>query len=159
MSGLGNTENVSVVRRLDLLAPKFRVAVEEALLRAQSLDAVVYETTRSAELQALYYARGRTQIPPQDTVTNARSNLWSWHGYGLAVDVIHARNQWTMPESWFAEVAQCFRAAGCRWGGEWKMRDLPHFQWGLCKPSPSDQARALFQAGGMPAVWAAVGAV
>ena len=142
------------------LAPRFRAAVEAALELAHTRDlhARVYETYRSGETQAIYYARGRTVIPPHETVTNAHSNLFSWHGYGLAVDVIHATHEWNMPEEWFAKVAQCFRETGCRWGGEWKMKDLPHFQWGLCQPSPSDQARAILQAGGMPAVWAALGA-
>ena len=44
------------------------------------------------------------------------------------------------------------------WGGDWKKPDTPHFQWGACKPSPSDQARALLASGGMVAVWKAVGA-
>ena len=144
----------------DVLAPQFRDAVEKAITacNADGLDAFVYESYRSQELQSEYYARGRTVIPPHDTVTNAASNLYSWHGYGLAVDVISRSKQWDQPEEWFAKVAEHFRANGCRWGGEWKMKDLPHFQWGMCKPSPSDQARALMVGGGMRTVWMAVGA-
>jgi hypothetical protein len=151
---------VNVTNDLGALAPKFAAAVKEALAncKAAGLDAVVYEAYRSPELQALYYERGRSQVPPTGTVTNARSNLYSWHGYGLAVDVIHATKEWDAPESWFAAVANHFRAAGCRWGGEWKFKDLPHFQWGLCKPSPSDNARAILATGGVAAVWKAVGA-
>lgn len=145
---------------LDLLAPKFRAAVEQALAlcKQAGLDAVVYEAYRSDELQALYFARGRTQVPPTDTVTNARSNLFSWHGYGLAVDVIHAKLEWGAPRAWFENVARCFRQCGCRWGGEWTKPDLPHFQWGLCKASPSDVARDLITSRGVQAVWDAVGA-
>jgi D-alanyl-D-alanine carboxypeptidase-like protein len=146
---------------LETLAPKFREAVEKAIAdcNAKGLDAMVYETYRSQELQSLYYSRGRTVVPPIDTVTNAASNLFSWHGYGLAVDVISRARQWDQPESWFAQVAECFRATGCRWGGEWKMKDLPHFQWGLCKPSPSDDARAMLANAGIRAVWEALNAV
>src|SRR5437868_11163693 len=105
---------------LDTLAPKFRQAVEKAIAdcAAKNLDALVYEAYRSQELQSLYYERGRTVVPPRDTVTNAQSNLFSWHGYGLAVDVISRSKGWDQPESWFAEVADVFRANGCRWGGE-----------------------------------------
>ncbi|MEO8561805.1 MAG: M15 family metallopeptidase [bacterium] len=160
MSGIGNGAEVAVEHGLAVLAPRFREAVEQAiaLAHARDLNARVYESYRSAELQTVYYARGRTVIPPSGIVTNARSNLSSWHGFGLAVDVVHATKGWDVSDEWFARLAQCFRETGCRWGGEWKMKDLPHFQWGLCKPSPSDRARALFSAGGMPAVWAAVGA-
>jgi peptidoglycan L-alanyl-D-glutamate endopeptidase CwlK len=145
---------------LDRLAPKFRAAVEQALVfcKQDGLDAVVYEAYRSDELQALYFARGRTQVPPTDTVTNASSNLFSWHGYGLAVDVIHAKQHWDAPRAWFETVARWFRQCGCRWGGEWTKPDLPHFQWGLCKPSPSHVARELIASGGVQAVWDAVGA-
>lgn len=147
-------------RSMELLAPRFGDAVTQAIAdcRASGLDAYVYEAYRSQELQALYYARGRTIIPPTKTVTNAPTNLYSWHGYGLAVDVISESRKWDRPESWFAEVAEHFRKHGCRWGGEWKVKDLPHFQWGKCKPSPSEFARQLIQTGGVEAVWKAVGA-
>ena len=153
--------SATVIHTLDVLAPKFRDAVEKAIAdcRANGLDAMVYESYRSQETQAAYFARGRTVLPPHQTVTNASTNLYSWHGFGLAVDVISESKEWDKPESWFADVANYFRAAGCRWGGEWKMKDLPHVQWAACKPSPSDQARALLASGGMRAVWEAVGAI
>ena len=142
-------------RDLGLLAPAFRDAVERAIAecRARDLDAYVYEAYRSQELQALYYARGRTVVPPTKPVTYAATNLDSWHGYGLAVDVISRSQGWNRPETWFAEVAAAFAKFGCRWGGEWKQKDLPHFQWGRCKPSPSDAAHELVTAGGVQAVW------
>jgi peptidoglycan LD-endopeptidase CwlK len=151
------------IRRLNLLAPRFREAVEKALAecngRNNRLQALVYETYRSNALQALYYQRGRTVRPPSTPVTNASNNLFSWHGYGLAVDVIHAEKLWSPGNAWFERVASIFIRHGCRWGGEWKeARDLPHFQWGRCKPSPSDKARELWASGGTPAVWRAVGA-
>jgi D-alanyl-D-alanine carboxypeptidase-like protein len=156
----GNFSHRGVNRDMMVLAPKFRLAVEDAIaeLNAKNIDATVYETHRSAELQAAYYARGRTTVPPHQTVTNAESNLYSWHGFGLAVDVISKELNWSAPEEWFATVAEAFKKRGCRWGGDWKMKDLPHFQWGQCKPSPSERARELFAAGGLAAVWDAVGA-
>jgi hypothetical protein len=36
---------------------------------------------------------------------------------------------------------------------------LPHFQWGRCKPSPSDEARRLIDTEGEVSVWRAVGAM
>jgi peptidoglycan L-alanyl-D-glutamate endopeptidase CwlK len=160
VSAGSNAGKAAVTRDLDELAPMFREAVERAIAACKEagLDAMVYETFRSPELQAAYFARGRTEIPPHATVTNAQSNLASWHGYGLAVDVISRKNGWDQPEDWFSRVAEHFRAAGCRWGGEWKMKDLPHFQWGLCKPSPSPRALELHAQGGAQAVWEVVGA-
>lgn len=125
---------------------------------ARGLDALVYEGYRSAELQAHYYARGRTIVPPYAPVTNARSHLESWHGFGLAVDVISRSRGWNAGEEWFGRVAEVFRAHGMRWGGEWVMKDLPHFQWGRCKASPSARAREVFRRDGLRGVWGVVGA-
>ena len=145
---------------LGKLAPRFRAAVEAALAEcaASGLDARVYEAVRSPELQALYYARGRTVIPPPRPVTNARNNLYSWHGYGLAVDVISRAEAWNQPHDWFGRVAVVFKKYSCAWGGDWKQADLPHFQWGRCKPSPSDLARQIMAQRGVRAVWQALGA-
>jgi peptidoglycan L-alanyl-D-glutamate endopeptidase CwlK len=124
----------------------------------QGLDAYVFEGYRSPDLQALYYARGRTIIPPSRPVTNAPTNLYSWHGYALAVDVISEAHLWAPPEGdlWFRKVADIFKQYDCRWGGDWKNPDLPHFQWALCRPSPSDEARRLFHSEGVMGVWRAL---
>lgn len=149
-----------VDRDLSKLAPQFREAVIAALADCQTagLDAYVYEAVRSEELQYLYWCRGRTVRPPDKPVTNARSALYSWHGYGLAVDVISRERGWEKPWTWFVAVAVHFTTHGCRWGGEWKNPDPPHMQFGKCKPSPSDRARELLATGGVQAVWEAVGA-
>lgn len=137
-------------------------AVEQLLTACgvYGLDAYVYEGVRSAELQALYYHRGRppTAAYPRP-VTNARSNLYSWHGYGLAVDIISRTQRWDAPESWFRQVADLAKQCGLDWGGDWKQRDLPHFQWGRCRASPSDLARTIYHQHGLEAVWRIVGAL
>lgn len=147
---------------VDYLAPGFRGAVENAIAEcndpSNGLDAIVYETYRSNELQALYYKRGREVKPPHSPVTRAQTNLYSWHGYGLAVDVIHRTKEWGPGDSWFRTVSEIFKRHGCKWGGDWKSPDMPHFQWGRCKPSPSDDARELIKTRGVDAVWEAVGA-
>ena len=150
-----------VSRDMSVLAPNFASAVRNAVSECNrnGLDAFVYEAYRSHELQSLYYARGRTVIPPSTPVTNAASNLYSWHGYGLAVDVISRGREWSVPDAWYAAVADIFRQFGCKWGGSWTKPDLPHFQWGPCRPSPSDYARELMAAEGPEGVWRAVGAV
>ncbi len=147
-------------RDLGKLAPRFREAVEAALAAANAdgLNAKIYETMRSAELQALYYARGRTIVPPKEPVTYARSHLYSWHAFGLAVDLVSASYGWDRPYGWWARVAAHFERHGCKWGGMWKRPDNPHHQWGRCKPSPSDRAREILARDGLEAVWREVGA-
>jgi hypothetical protein len=148
---------------MTLLAPAFGRAVANAIAECNSpandLNAMVHETYRSTELQAIYFQRGRSVKPPVKPVTNAQNNLFSWHGYGLAVDVIHKTKRWSVGDDWFARVAVIFKKHGCKWGGDWTTKDLPHFQWGLCKASPSDQAREMIRTHGVLAVWEAVGAL
>lgn len=150
-------------RDFQYLAPAFRDAVQSAMAECDVLmnpKPTIFETYRSEALQAVYFARGRTIRPPDQPVTNARSNLYSWHGYGLAVDVVCCKEpQWGQPLKWFEEMAVIFKKYGCKWGGNWTTRDLPHFQWGLCKPSPSDTARYLLRTEGIEGVWRAVGAM
>lgn len=156
-----------VQRDMCVCAPAFREAVDRALAdcNAKGLDAFVYEAYRSQELQDLYYKRGRppTKEYPR-VVTNAKSNLYSWHGYGLAVDVISKSKFWSPGETWFGDVALIFKRYGIDWGGDWRQVDLPHFQWGRLRATPSDRARALIRPGmtiqeQMYNVWREVGAL
>lgn len=159
MSAGSNDGELMVNRDLSRLAPAFRAAVQAAIDECNDshnqLNAMVYEGYRSQALAAMYYQRGRTVKPPYKPVTNAPTNLHSWHGFGLAVDVVHAQKFWSPPEgdAWFHRVGAIFKKHGCTWGGDWKMADLPHFQWGRCPASPSDAARELINSQGLQAVW------
>lgn len=150
-----------VVSSLAGLAPLFREAVETSIAECsdEGLDAVVYESLRSDELQRIYYARGRTVIPPDETVTNAPTAQYGWHFFGLAVDVISASKRWDVSDDWRRTVSSIFKSHGCQAGADWPHPDLPHYQWGKCRRSPSNEARALYAQGGNALVWQAVGAV
>lgn len=150
-----------VDRSLDRLAPKMKAAVEQLLAATvlHGLDAMVYEAFRSAALQERYWHWGRPPTPDfPHPVTNARSNLFSWHGYGLAVDVISASQGWQAGEAWFQQLAEVAKPLGLKWGGDWKRRDDPHFQWGRCRASPSELARTIYRAHGLTELWRVVGA-
>lgn len=150
-----------VVRSFDALAPKFRSALTLALKECndQGYDAFAYETTRSDELQQMYWARGR---PPTDEypepVTNARSAQYGWHFFGLASDIISQSHRWTVTPAWRSAVNDVMRKHGLDCGADWPHPDLPHVQWGTLKRSPSDEARRLYAEGGNALVWRAVGA-
>jgi peptidoglycan L-alanyl-D-glutamate endopeptidase CwlK len=148
-------------RDLRFLAPKFGLAVAEALNRCwlAGLDPVVHEAVRSDARQRWLYGIGRGYTPtgydPGATVTAVASALQGWHFYGLAVDLRSRSRGWD-DEAFFAKCARHFEDCGLDWGGAWTHPDRPHFQWGTLRPSPSDRARALYRAGGLPAVWAEV---
>lgn len=143
----------------DKTAPAVRQAAERflALARARAVPVAIYETWRSDARQRWLYASGRTR--PGPIVTYARSAFDEWHGYGLALDVIHASLAWNAPTSFWNDVGRLAKECGFDWGGDWKRPDLPHLQWGKCRASPSWRATALLSAGGPEAVWRAVGAL
>lgn len=150
-------------RNLWELAPRMRVAVELALddCRRAGLDAAVNEALRTDELQRLYYLLGRPQLQggvPGRVVTYARSALFSWHGYGLAIDVRSRSAGSDFTLDWITAVARIMKGHGLDWGGDWIRKDFPHFQWGTLKPAPSDRARSLLAEGGLERVWREVGA-
>lgn len=139
-------------RDLTKLAPRFGLAVLNAMNECwrNGFDPIIHEGQRSDDLQRHYYARG---------VSKARSSLQSWHGYGLAVDVISKRHAWGAPVDWWEGVAAIFKRHGLDWGGDWKrFVDKPHFQWGTLRASPSHRAVKLLREGGVEAVWREVGA-
>lgn len=148
---------------LTLLAPKFSAAVTAAVTECFSqhppLEVRVFEGLRTGGRQAWLYAKGRTRLPGP-TVTNAKTNLTSWHGYGLAVDIVHKTEFWTpfgndsaKNEAWFANVGAVFKRHDCNWGGDWHKPDTPHMQWGRCTASPTQGAIDLIVSTGIKAVW------
>lgn len=149
------------------LAPLFQKAVEAAIKEcgetkephgAGRLEVKVFEALRSEERQAWLYAQGRTR--PGNKVTNAKSARTSWHGYGLAVDVVHRTKFWSpygtdnaKNEAWFKAVASVFKKHGCNWGGDWNKPDTPHMQWGKCTASPTDKIIAMHDPANLRPVW------
>jgi len=153
-TALADKARTMVDSDISKLAPKFQAQVDAAManLAKRGIDAYIYEALRSDALEAIYFQLGTTKAP------NAQ---YSWHGYGLAVDVISRAKEWDAWSDpiWRFAVVSAFKAQGCEWGGDWHtFPDDPHFQFGGMKASPSDEARALLAEGGLQAVWQAVGA-
>lgn len=146
---------LTVLSDTALLAPGVQRMVDAALAEcwADGLDAKVHESERTEATQAIYYARGRTQVPPHDICTNAKSALHGYHIFRVAVDVISQTRDWSVTPVWRAQVTAIFAKHGLAWGGNWPgtFKDLPHYQ-PACLPHlvPSDDARARFAADGGP---------
>ena len=146
-----------VDRSLDRVAPRFRDAVLAVLARLP--DARLEETLRTPERQRFLYGFGREWDDGRGIVTAAATNLTSWHGYGLAADIVHRTKGWDVGSMWWRVLGEVAEANGLAWGGRWKTADRPHVQWGRCKDSPSDRARMLYHLGGVEAVWKEVRAI
>jgi peptidoglycan L-alanyl-D-glutamate endopeptidase CwlK len=93
-------------------------------------------TLRTFEEQNALFEQGRKR--PGKKVTNARGGQ-SFHNYGLAIDIcliIDGKEaSWdTLSDfdgdhvSDWQEIVRIFKMYGWEWGGDWKFRDMPHFQ-------------------------------
>lgn len=152
---------VPVQRSLDLCAPKFAAAVRAALasIPDRGLGERVFETLRTEERQQFLYGFGRTYDDDRGIVTNANTALYSWHGFGLACDVVEKDGTpWDAPETFWQALGGAAEANGLVWGGRWAHRDRPHVQWARCPVSPTQADRELFESDGIQAVWEKYGA-
>lgn len=140
-------------------APQFAAAVDRVLdrMKANGFDAIVYEAIRSEARQGWLYGFGRDYDDGRGIVTHAATAWGGWHVFGLAVDIISAAHGWDSPV-FFAALKNAYEAEGLTAGASWQMKDMPHGQWGKCRTTPSHEAAELYDNGGMPAVWTAVGA-
>ena len=89
----------SANRNLNLLYPPFRERLEMGLrlCHYQGLFVHVFEGWRSPERQSYLYAKGRST--EGKIVTHARPGF-SYHGYGLAADLVFDSNPDTLTKDW-----------------------------------------------------------
>jgi len=88
----------------------------------------VFEGYRSSFKQDQLYALGRTK--PGNIVTNAKGGQ-SFHNYGVAVDIVFdGVSPWDSKHPWKL-LGTIGKSLGFSWGGDWKFKDLPHFQLAL----------------------------
>jgi hypothetical protein len=145
---------VPVDRDLAKLAPAFLVRVQHVVadLQASGFDPWVFEAVRTAERQAYLWKKGRDL--PGSIVTKAKSHLQSWHGHGLAVDIISKSLLWNAPATFWTALGASCKVHGLTWGGVWlKMPDRPHCQWGECPASPTTEDKTRTASEGMEATW------
>lgn len=128
------------VARIALLHPKIKDEVlflfEQAQKRIPNAIIRVTRTLSSFEEQNKLYAQGRT-IKGLPIVTHARGGE-SYHNYGLALDFCLIKEGKSIFDpvvdfdkdgiSDWMEFVLIFKQAGYEWGGDWRFKDLPHFQ-------------------------------
>ncbi len=152
------------------LAPRFREAVGRvcADLTAWGYSPRVFETLRTDARQQFLYGFGRYYDDGRGVVTHSRTADETWHGFGLAADIICAKRLWNAPRDFWEVLGTSARRHSLVWGADWnsdwssndeRFTDRPHIQWGApMRRSPSVRAVELRRTGGLAAVWAEVGA-
>lgn len=128
---------------------------EDKELKALGTDGVfISETRRTLAVQMAYYSRGRME--PSDTqkmykaaglydigTAEAKSkNTWtlqSKHIEGKAIDIVPLINEravWTCPPGFdkakfnriLDRIGEIGKEHGLIWGGDWDVKDYPHFE-------------------------------
>jgi len=144
-------------KSITCLAPRFadRVAAVIRSMQELGLEPVIAEACRSDERQAWLFGFGRDYDDGRGVVTNAPDGRWSWHRFGLAVDIVDRHRGWDAPSTFWKTLGATAIEHGLAWGGAWpRFPDKPHIQWGPpMRQSPSSRAWELLEAGGLQAVW------
>jgi peptidoglycan L-alanyl-D-glutamate endopeptidase CwlK len=111
------------------------VACAEKALSYGEMDFAVVQGVRTKAEQARLYAQGRTAPGPKVTWTLNSKHLPQKDGYGHAIDIapyIDGKISWD--EKHFYNLAKLMLTAAkelgilLEWGGNWKTKDLPHFE-------------------------------
>lgn len=116
---------------------------------------LVTQAVRTWEEQDKLYAQGRTA---EGAIVTYAKGGESFHNYGLAFDIVVldsiGKMDWDASHPGWTQAAQLGKSAGLEWGGDWKKKDRPHFQYtGGLKIA---DCKTLYANGGVAAVWARV---
>ena len=110
-------------------------------IRNSPIDFTVVEGVRTVERQQALYAQGRTKPGPivtqVDGVTKRSNHQPKTDGYGYAVDIYPFVNGQVQVNDvqGLKRISEHIKAVArlnliqIEWGGDWAMRDYPHFEW------------------------------
>lgn len=156
-------DNVSE-ERLELVHPELarRIRQMADMLELEGVHIRVTQGLRSWTEQMNLWLKGRdiqgNVIDANKVVTKARPG-YSWHQFGLAVDVVPidavGQPDWNVDHPVWKRIVQVGESLGLVSGSEWRtFPDWPHFQLtGKLPTSPDDAVRQTFKQGGTLAVW------
>lgn len=117
---------MEIIRDIESLMPSAKAACNAFLdeCKSRGLPVRITETLRTEKRQAELYASGRTK--PGKIVTWTMN---SRHRTGLAWDICkNKRGEEYNDVSFFEECGKVADILGIVWGGNWKNRDMPHFE-------------------------------
>jgi peptidoglycan LD-endopeptidase CwlK len=129
----------SIDERSRRIVAKLHPAVQakfESFIRAakymaheSGYDVKAISGLRTFDEQDALYAKGRTTPGPK--VTNAKAG-YSNHNFGLAIDIgVFSKDgkKYHGEHPLYTELGPLGESLGLEWGGRWKFRDEPHYQF------------------------------
>ena len=142
--------------------PVIQHKVKYILVRAhqQGLPVYLFEGLRTFYKSHQYFMQGRNEkgeIVDRTKVITYADAGYSWHNYGLAVDIvfkINGRWSWSFKLPW-QDLGLIGKEVGMFWGGDFRnFKDYPHFQF-TCG-MPIKNALKKYKEGGLNLVWKSV---
>ncbi|WP_185144389.1 MULTISPECIES: RHS repeat-associated core domain-containing protein [Chryseobacterium] len=134
-SNSGTVENMFVTgdpvsdKRIQSLHPAIRMQatnfINEANDKSEGTLIRVAQGFRTYEEQNALYAQGRTT--KGSIVTKARGGQ-SNHNFGLAFDIVGVTNGNMDYNLDWKSLSEIGKSNGLDWGGDWKFKDMPHFE-------------------------------
>lgn len=150
--------------RLSQVHPTLAAKIRQLADNLQTQHGIAIRVTqgmRSWVDQLNLWLKGRDRqgniVDPRAVVTNAKPG-YSWHCFGLAVDVapfVDGVPDWDIKHPVWQAIVSAGEALGLFSGSEFRtFPDWPHFQYTNGLPvTPDDIVRQCYKEGGMLAVW------
>jgi len=115
--------------RIQGLHPAIRMQatdfIKEANVNSDGTLIRVAQGFRTYAEQDVLYAKGRTA--PGNIVTKAKGGF-SNHNFGLAFDIVGIKNGNVDYNLDWKSLSTLGKSKGFEWGGDWKFKDMPHFE-------------------------------
>lgn len=130
---------------MDLLHPDFRIIVDRfiSLCVQARIAIVIVETWRSKESHEEDIRNGRSWIATskhQHTIVKKLNDKILEIPASLAIDIcpydeyrLHGDDklEWDSNDPIWQRLGQIGKALGLKWGGDWFVKDMGHFEWSI----------------------------
>lgn len=117
-------------RDINELHPKVKDKAQAFLdeCKKAGLNVIIYSTYRDHESQNDLYAQGRTKAGKVVTKAKGGDSFHNWRVAFDAAPVINGKIDWNNTKA-FERMGAIGKKVGLEWGGDWKFKDMPHFQF------------------------------
>ena len=116
-------------RDITLLHPELQEIIPKFLekCKKQGFIVKITDTLRSKKEQDNLYAQGRTKA---GNIVTWVKYPYSNHNWGMAFDICRndEKGAYDNSDGWFDIVGEIGKTFGLNWGGDWEIKDKPHFE-------------------------------
>jgi D-alanyl-D-alanine carboxypeptidase len=114
-------------RKLDDLVPELRVKAFELIARCAELRVPIFivDTLRTPQEQEIYLAKGVSWTPRSKHLVGRAIDVCPYQQFALHETV---KLEWNADDPAWQTIGRIGKQLGLVWGGDWRHRDLSHFE-------------------------------